>query len=255
LGKVRQPRAIGLDDEEDGPPVPGTDRGRHRDGDESATGAHQGRRTVQYLAADRVEDHVDLTGVLQPVGLQVEEDIHTETECPVPAAGPAGADHPGSDLARELHRDRADTTCRAVDQHRLPRREPAVVEQALPRGQPRDRQCGGLCVVDVRRERSEVAGLHRGVLGQRAVAGPVGEAEHPLADGETGRSVAEFGDDARQFVSGHTRGPVAARTVLPRPRPVELPGREPRGMHAHHDVVLGGVRIRQLRQGEPTDAG
>ena len=104
-------------------------------------------------------------------------------------------------------------------------------------------------------ERGEVAGLHRGVLGQRAVAGPVGQSEHPLADGEAGGSVAELDDDTRQLVPGHARCPVAAGAVGPRCRPVELAGGEARGVDPHDDVVLGGVGVGQVGQGEPADAG
>ena len=90
----------------------------------------------QDVAADHVEHHVDLTDIFQGIGLQVQEGVHAETECCVPVAGPAGADHPGACLARELHRDRTDTARGAVDQDGLAGSEAAVVEQALPRGQP-----------------------------------------------------------------------------------------------------------------------
>jgi hypothetical protein len=59
-----------------------------------------------------------------------------ETECSVPVAGPAGADHSGSCLARDLHRDRTNTARGALDQDGLAGSEAAVVEKALPCGQP-----------------------------------------------------------------------------------------------------------------------
>jgi 2-polyprenyl-6-methoxyphenol hydroxylase-like FAD-dependent oxidoreductase len=40
------------------------------------------------------------------------------------------------------------------------------------------------------------------ILRQRAVAIPVGEAEHPLSDRQPGRAIAESGDHSGQFVSG-----------------------------------------------------
>ena len=116
-------------------------------------------------------------------------------------------------------------------------------------------QRGGHGVVDVGRERGEVAGLHRGVLGQRSVAGPVGQAEHPLADGEAGGAVAELDDDAGQLVPGHAGCPVAAGAVGPRAGPVELAGGEAGGVHAHDDVVLRGVGVGQVGQGEAADTG
>ena len=100
------------------------------------------------------------------VDLQVQEGIRAETECCVPVGSPSGADHPGARLARELHRDRPDTARSAMDQDGLACSEARVVEQALPCGQPGDRQGSGHGVVDIGRERSEVTGLHGGVLRQ-----------------------------------------------------------------------------------------
>ena len=101
-------------------------------GDERAAGAHQRSRAVEDLAADHVEHHVDLAGVLQLVGLQVQEGVHSQAEGGVAVRGPAGADHYGSDLAGELHGDRTDTAGGAVDQDGLACREASVVDQRLP---------------------------------------------------------------------------------------------------------------------------
>lgn len=68
-------------------------------------------------------------------------------------------------------------------------------------------------MVDVGGERSEIAGFHGDVLGERAIAGPVRQPEDALDDGETGGSVAEFRHDARDLVSRHGRGAVAAGAV------------------------------------------
>lgn len=40
------------------------------------------------------------------------------------------------------------------------------------------------------------------VLGQRAVAGPISQSEHPLAYGEAGGPVPQLNDDARQLAAG-----------------------------------------------------
>ena len=61
-----------------------------------------------------------------------------------------------------------------------------MVEQSLPCGQSGNGQRGGRGVVDVGREGGEVTSLHRGVLGQGAIAGPAGQSEHPLAHSESG---------------------------------------------------------------------
>lgn len=62
-----------------------------------------------------------------------------------------------------------------------------------------------------------------------------------LADGQAGGAVPQLGDDTRQLVSGHTRRPVTTSAVGPRCLPVQFSPGEPRGMHLHDDVVLGGV--------------
>lgn len=110
-------------------------------------------------------------------------------------------------------------------------------------------------MVDVRRQRREIAGLHRDVLGQRAVAGPVSQAEHPLADTQAGGAEPQLFDDTRQFVPGHARRPVAACAIGPRARPVQLSGGDARGVYPHDDVVLGRVGVGHVRQGQPGETG
>jgi len=195
LSQVRQPAPVRLDDEEDRPAVGRPHLRRAHDRDQRATGAYQRGRPFEDLAADHVEHHVDLTGVLQPVGLQVHERVRTQAQGRFPVPGPAGSDHAGAQLVRQLHRDRPDATRRPVDQDGLARLEVGVVEQALPGGQPGNGQSGGHGVVDAGRKRGQVAGLHRGVLSQRPVAGPVGQPEHPLAHGQAGGAVAQLGND------------------------------------------------------------
>jgi hypothetical protein len=69
-----------FDDEEDGAPVFGLDRGRPGDGDERAASAHGCSRAVKDLTADHVEDHVGLAGVLPLVWLQLQEGMHSQAE-------------------------------------------------------------------------------------------------------------------------------------------------------------------------------
>jgi hypothetical protein len=130
-----------------------------------------------------------------------------------------------------------------VDQDGLACREASVVVQRLAYGQPRDRQGDSQGVVEVSGKRSQVAGLHCGVLGQGAVAEPVGQSEHPLADGEAGGPLPQLCDEARQLVAGHARRPVAPGAVGLCSRPVQLAGGEAAGMDLHDDIVLGGVGI------------
>jgi hypothetical protein len=210
---------------------------------------------AEDLAADHVEHHVNFANILQLVGFQVQEGMHSQSEGGFTVRCPSSANHDGSDFAGELHRDRTDTAGGAVDQDGLACREVGVVDERLPRRQPGDRQGSGHGVIDVSRKGSEVARLHCAVFGQGAVASPVAQAEYPLAHTEAGGSVPQLDDDSRQLVAGHARRPVAPGAVDPGPRPVQLAGGEPGGMHPFDDVVLGGVRVGHIGQGESTDAG
>jgi hypothetical protein len=137
-----------------------------------------------------------------------------------------------------------------VDQNGLPGPQLRVVDQRLPRRQPGDRQRSGDEVVDIRGKRREVASRHGGVFGQRAVASPVDESEHPLADGEAGRSIAQLDDDTRQLVAGHGRRPVVPAAIDPGCWPLQLARGEAGRMDLHDDIVLARLRAGQLRQGE-----
>jgi hypothetical protein len=66
--------------------------------------------------------------------------------------------------------------------------------------------------------------------------------------------VAQLNDDTRHVVAGHARRPVAPGAVNPRCRPIQLAGGEPRSMDFHHDVVLAGLGVGHVRQGESTNA-
>ncbi len=69
LGELGELGAIGLNDEEDRPPVLELDRGRLGNGDERAAGAYKRGRTLQDFPPDHVEHHIDLAGVLDAVRL------------------------------------------------------------------------------------------------------------------------------------------------------------------------------------------
>ena len=85
--------------------------------------------------------------------------------------------------SRELRHHRTDCACRAVREDALPGLKTAVLEQSLPRGKARDWQARTHREVDVARQRREIARLDRHILGQGAVAVPVGEAEDALSHG------------------------------------------------------------------------
>lgn len=130
-----------------------------------------------------------------------------------------------------------------------------MIEECLPGGEPGDRQRGGRDVVDIGRERGQIAGLDRRVLGQRAVAAPVGETEHPLAHGQPGGAVPQLGHDPGQLVPRHTRRTVPPRPVGPSTGPGQLARSEPGSVDAHDHVVLRGMRMGQIGESQPADAG
>src|SRR5215467_14876066 len=119
LGEVRQLEPVRLDDKEDRPAVGGLHLRRADDRDQRSAGAHQRDRVFEDLAPDDIEHHVDFAGLLQPVGLQVYEYIRAQAEGGLPVRGATGADHPGAQFVRELHRDRPDAARGAVDQDGL----------------------------------------------------------------------------------------------------------------------------------------
>ena len=98
----------------------------------------------------------------------------------------------------------------------------AMVEQTLPRSQARDRQTSAYRKVDVARQWREVACLDSYILRQGAATIPVGEAEHPLAHRESGRTVAEGGDHSGQLVPGDRWRAVTVDAIGPGRGPRQL---------------------------------
>jgi hypothetical protein len=64
----------------------------------------------------------------------VDELICAEAEHEVAAARGSSADHPGSRVLCELHREVTDAASGACNEHGLPLLEPASVEQSVPCG-------------------------------------------------------------------------------------------------------------------------
>jgi hypothetical protein len=62
-------------------------------------------------------------------------------------------------------------------------------------------------------------------------------------------------DESRQLVTGHTRCSIMPGAINPRCRPVQLAGGETAGMDPHDHIVLAGVWVGHIRQGESVDAG
>src|SRR6266702_6261998 len=128
---------IGLDNEIDRQPVGGPRLGRPDDGHQRSPGPDQTRGPLLDAAADDIEHQVDSAGVFQRVVLKVDELHRAEVERLLTVGSASGADDVRTELTRELRHHRPDCAGRAVHEHALPRLKAAVLEQSLPRGQPR----------------------------------------------------------------------------------------------------------------------
>jgi hypothetical protein len=139
-----------------------------------------------------------------------------------------------------------DAAARPVDQHPLPGREPGGVDQALPGGEGRQRQRGGLGVRQAGWLAGELTGRCRHVL--RVGAGRAGEKRHPVhlvADVEPG--------DALQVLDHSGDIPAEDERRLADQRELARPDERLHGIHAHRldaDKHLGGQRHRPVYLGD-----
>src|SRR5579872_3815708 len=202
LDELTQLGAIGYDDEVDSQAARGPRLGRAGDGHQRSSGTNQARRPLPDVAADDIEDQIDLADIFQGVVIEVDELLCAEVESRLTAASAPGADDVSACLTCELACHRTDYAGCTVHEDTLPRVKAAVLEQPLPRGQARHHEGRAHREVNVARQRCEVACLDGHILRQRAVAIPVREAEHPLSNRQPGRAKAESADHSGQFVSG-----------------------------------------------------
>jgi hypothetical protein len=138
-----------------------------------------------------------------------------------------------------------------VHEDGLPRLKATVLEQSLPRGQARHRHARAYCEVDIAWQRREVACLDGHILGQRAAAIRVREAEHPLPHRQPRRAIAESADHSGQLLPGNHRRPVTAEAIGPGRGPRQLIPGESRRMNLNEDVVYRCLRLGSLHQLHP----
>src|SRR5262249_3002526 len=146
-----------------------------------------------------IENQIDLADVFQGVVIEVvviksDELLRAKVESRLTCGSAPGADHVCAGVPCELARHRTDYAGRTVHEDALPGTKTAVLEQSLPRGQARHHERRAHGEINVTRQRGEVAGLDGYILCQRAVAMPVCEAEHPLANRQPRRAKAKSGD-------------------------------------------------------------
>src|SRR2546430_5570801 len=191
LDELTQLGAIGYDDEVDSQAARGPRLGRAGDGHQHSSSANQSRRPLRDVAADDIENEIDLADVFQGVGIEVDELLCAEVESRLTGGSAPGADDVRAGLTCELARHRTDYAGRTVHEDSLPRVKAAVLEQPLPCGQAWHHEGRPPREVNVAWQRCEVACLDGYVLSQRAVAIPVRQAEHPLSNRQHGRAIAE----------------------------------------------------------------
>jgi hypothetical protein len=100
------------------------------DRDHPPSGAEDVPRPSEGLAADRVEDHVDVSRrVFESLGAVVDDGIGTQAADELQVVRRCGRDHVGAAPVCELDGEKTDPARRPVDQHALARREADALDQ------------------------------------------------------------------------------------------------------------------------------
>src|SRR5262252_3403886 len=102
LDELTQLGSIGYDDEVDSQAASGPRLGRTGDGHQRSSGANHARRPLPDVAADDIENQIDLADVFQGVVIEVDELLCAEVESHLTAASVPGADDVATSLACEL---------------------------------------------------------------------------------------------------------------------------------------------------------
>src|ERR1700756_4903738 len=135
LDELTQLAAIGYDDEDDSQAARGPRLGRAGDGHQRSSGANHARRPLRDVAAEDIENQIDLADVFQSVVIEVDELLCAEVESRLTGGSAPGADAVRARLTCELAGHRTDYAGCTVHEDALPRVKAAVFEQPLPRGQ------------------------------------------------------------------------------------------------------------------------
>src|SRR5246500_4987391 len=108
LDDLTQLGAIGYDDEVDRQAARGPRLGRAGDGHQRSSGANQARRPLRDVAAEDIENQIDLADVYQGVVIEVDELLCAEVESRLTGGSAPGADDGRPRLPCELARHRND---------------------------------------------------------------------------------------------------------------------------------------------------
>src|SRR3954469_23148201 len=119
---------IGYDDEVDSEAARGPCLGRAGDRHQRSSGANQARRPLRDVAADDVENQINLADIFQCVIIELDELLCAEVESRLTTGSAPGADDVRAGLTRELAGHRTDYACRPVHEDSLPCAKAAVIE-------------------------------------------------------------------------------------------------------------------------------
>src|SRR5262244_1105031 len=153
LDEFTQLGAIWYNDEVDSQAARGLRRGRAGDGHQRSSGANHSRRPLRDVAAEDIENQIDLADIFQGVVIEVDELLRAKVKSRLTGGSAPGADDVCARLTRELDPHRTDYAGPTVHEDALPRTKAAVLKQPLPRGQARHHEGRAHREVDVARQR------------------------------------------------------------------------------------------------------
>src|SRR3984893_16126889 len=93
LDELTQLGAIGFNDEVDSPAARGPLLSRAGDGHQRSSGANHACRALRDVAAEDIENQIDLADVFQGVGIEVDELLCAEVESRLTGGSAPGADN------------------------------------------------------------------------------------------------------------------------------------------------------------------
>src|SRR5437016_13681417 len=121
LDEFTQLGAIWYDDEVDSQAARGPRLVRAGDGHQRSSGANHARRPLRDVAAEDIENQIDLADVFQSVVIEVDELLCAEVESRLTGGSAPGADDVRARLTCELARHRTDHAGCAVHEDALAR--------------------------------------------------------------------------------------------------------------------------------------
>jgi hypothetical protein len=143
-----------------------------------------------------------------------------------------GGDHDRAAPLRDLHRDAADASGSAVDQHTLARHQLAVIDERLPRGSRHQWKRGGLERAEPARRVGQIAAARGHVLGVTALARVVEERDDAIAAFPPAAVRAESDHDATDVApEDHGKRVAFGAELAVAHQPIDRVDR--RGGHAH----------------------